>query len=165
MIEINGWMILVQLISFLVLMAVLSKFLFSPLANFIEKRKEEINKTFSLINEEKRKASNLMEEVEKTRKEAGQEAKAMIEKAIKEGERLKNEIVQKAKQEGETISKGLISNAKREIQKEKQEAITYIGKISIAIASKLTKEAIDEKRADSILSEFVEGIKEEDVKI
>lgn len=164
MIEINHWIILVQLISFLVLMAILGKFLFLPLANFIEKRRLEINNTFSLINKEKEEASNLMEEANKRLKETEQEAKKMIEKAIKEGEMLKNEILRKAKQEAEAISEGLISNAKAEIKREKQNAVSYISKISVSLASKLIKERMDEKKADSLLSEFIEGIKEEDVR-
>ncbi|MEW6007444.1 MAG: F0F1 ATP synthase subunit B [bacterium] len=165
MIEINPWMILVQLVSFLVLMAVLARFLFSPLAKFIEKRRNEINNTFSLINEEKEKSGELIEKAEKRLKDAGDEAKKIIEKAIKEGEVAKDEILKKAKQEAETMAQSLITNTKNEIKKEKQNAISYIGKISIAIAGKLTKEAIDEKRADALLSEFIESIKEEDIKI
>lgn len=164
MIEINPWIILVQLISFLVLMAILRKFLFSPLANFIEKRRQEINNTFSLINKEKEEASSLMEEANKRLKETEQEAKKMIEKAIKEGEMLKNEILRKAKQEAEAVSEGLINNAKAEIKKEKQNAVSYISKIGVSIASKLIKERMDEKKAESLLSEFIEGIKEEDVR-
>ncbi|MEW6680058.1 MAG: F0F1 ATP synthase subunit B [bacterium] len=164
MIEINPWMIFVQLISFLVLMAVLARFLFSPLAKFIEKRREGINNTFSLINEEKKKSRELIEKAEKRLKDAGDEAKKIIEKAIKEGEVAKDEILKKAKQEAETMAQSILTNAKQEIKKEKQNAISYIAKISVAIAGKLTKEVIDEKKADALLSEFIREIKEEDVK-
>jgi len=161
MIEISPWMILVQLISFLVLMAILSRYLFSPLSNFIEKRRKNIQDTFSLINEEKEKASSLMESAEKRLKETENEAKRMVERAIKEGEALKTEIIKKAKEEGERISEKLITSAKEEIRREKQAAIKDISRLSIAIASKLLKESIDEKRQVALLEEFIGDIKEE----
>ncbi|MEW6102969.1 MAG: F0F1 ATP synthase subunit B [bacterium] len=163
MIEINPWMILVQLISFLVLMAVLGRFLFSPLSKFIEKRREEINNTFSLINEEKEKSGELIERAEKRLKDVENEAKTIIDKAIKEGEGIRIEILKKAKKEAEIMAQSILTNAKQEIKKEKQNAISYIAKISVAIAGKLTKEVIDEKKADALLSEFIRDIKEEDV--
>lgn len=164
MIEINGWMILVQLISFLVLMAFLGRFLFSPLSNFIEKRRKEIENTFSIINKEKEEALSLIKEADKRLKKVEEEAKGIIEGAIKEGERIKDEIIKNAKKEGERLSQSLIENAKREIKKERENAISYINKISVAMASKLIKESIDEKKQEALFSEFIEEIKEEDIR-
>lgn len=164
MIEINAWMILVQLISFLVLMAFLGRFLFAPLANFIEKRRKEIDNTFSIINREREQASSLIEEADKRLRKAEEEAKEIIERAVKEGERLKDEILKEAKKEGERLSESLINNAKQQIKRERQNAISYINKISVAIASKLIKESIDEGKQERLLSEFIEEIKEEDIR-
>lgn len=164
MIEINGWIILVQLISFLVLLAFLGKFLFSPLERFIEKRKEGINNTFSLINQKEKEASSLIESAEKRLKEAEKEAKEIIEKAIKEGEMLKDEIIKKAKKEAEKISEDLILHAKDKIKKEKQNAIYKINKIAVALASKIIKENISQEKQEVLLSDFIEDIKEDNLR-
>lgn len=164
MIEINGWIILVQLASFLVLMLVLSKFLFGPIALFLEKRRVQIAESYALAKKEQEEGSKLIEEARGRLMSAEEKAKLNLDRAIKEGEEKKNEIIQRARSEAD----GLVKKAGLEIEKKKDEAVLELKKgvadITIALSKKIIKEEINEERAQRLINEFADKVSLEDVK-
>ncbi|HAW49584.1 TPA: ATP synthase F0 subunit B [bacterium] len=163
MIEISGWIILVQLISFLVLMAVLTKFLFVPLSRFIESRKEKIGSTLSLIKEEEFRIARMEDEAGQRLKRIEEEGSLIIEKAKKQAEEEGRMIINKAVKEARDETSIVIEDAKIEIEKAKQDALIYISDISCAIAEKLIKKEIDEKKHDELFLEFANSISKKEV--
>ncbi|MDI6752443.1 MAG: F0F1 ATP synthase subunit B [bacterium] len=163
MIEINGWIILVQLTSFLVLMLVLSKFFFGPIALFLEKRRVQIDESFALVKKEQEESSKLIEEARERLKSTENKTKILLDGAIKDGEEKKNEIIAKAKSEAD----GLVKKAGLEIEKKKDEAVLEIKKgvtdITIAISRKIIKEELNEERAQRLINEFAERVSTEDI--
>lgn len=164
MIEINGWIILVQLASFLVLMLVLSKFLFGPITLFLEKRRAEIDESFALVKKEQEESSKLIEEARERLISTEDKSKIAFDRAIKEGEEKKNEIIRRAKTEAD----GLVKKAGLEIERKKDEAVLELKKgvadITIALSRKIIKEEIDEERAQRLINEFAEKVSAEDIK-
>jgi F-type H+-transporting ATPase subunit b len=164
MIEISPAILLVELISFLVLMGLLSKFLFGPIRKFLEKRREAIDESFALIKEEKESAAKMMDEARENLVKAQEEAKGLVEKAVREGEAQKVEIIDRAKREAEL----LLKRAEEEIERKREETISEIraeiANISILCAKKILQEEIDGERAHRLIDGFVEELKEESVK-
>ncbi len=164
MIEINGWIILVQLASFLVLMLVLSKFLFRPIALFLEKRKTAIAESFALVKKEQEESSKLIDQARERLISAENKATFTLDRAIKEGEEKKNEIITRARSEAD----GLVRKAGLEIEKKKDEAVLEIKKgvtdITIAISRKIIKEELNEERAQRLINEFTEKVSREEIK-
>ena len=164
MIEINGWIILVQLASFLVLMLVLSKFLFRPIALFLEKRKTAIAESFALVKKEQEESSKLIDQARERLISAENKATFTLDRAIKEGEEKKNEIITRARSEAD----GLVRKAGLEIEKKKDEAVLEIKKgvtdITIAISRKIIKEELNEERAQRLINEFTEKFSREEIK-
>lgn len=161
MIEINGWIILVQLASFLVLMLVLSKFLFGPITLFLEKRRFQIDESFALVKKEQEESSRLIEEAKEKLVSTEDKARLTLDRAIKEADAKKNEIIQRAKTEADNM----VRKAGLEIEKKKDEAVLEIKKsvadISIACAKKIIKEEIDEERAQRLIHKFAEKVSED----
>ena len=164
MIEINGWIILVQLASFLVLMLVLAKFLFGPIALFLEKRRVAIDESFALVKRKQEESSKLIEEARERLISTEDKTKITFERAIKEADVKKNEIITKARTEAD----GLVRKAGLEIEKKKEEAVLEIKKgvadITIALSKKIIKEELNEERAIKLIDEFAEKVSAEDIK-
>jgi F-type H+-transporting ATPase subunit b len=164
MIEINGWIILVQLASFLVLMFVLAKFLFGPISLFLEKRRLQIAESFALVKKEQEESSKLMKEARERLIATEDKTKITLELAIKEADVKKNEIIGKAKVEADEM----VRKAGLEIEKKKEEAVLEIKKgvadMAIACARKIIKEEIDQDRAHRLIDEFSQKVSLEDIK-
>lgn len=148
------WRLLIaQLINFLILLFILYKFLYHPVLNLLENRKEKIEKGLKdaeKMGEELEKIKVLKEEeIKKTK----QEAQAIIEKAQKTAESHGQEIKLKAKKEVEK----LIEMAKNQITDEKEKMLAEIKKeasmLVIAAAEKVVSQVIDVKAQQKLVEE------------
>lgn len=152
------WRLLIaQLVNFLILVFVLYKFLYKPVLNLLDNRKEKIEKGL-------RDAEKLGEELEKTkelqRKEiqkAREEGRVMIEEAQAAAERAGQEIKIKAKTEVEK----LIGAAKTQIIQEKEKMLQEIknqtATLVIAAVEKVVGKNFDNKMQQKLIED---GIKE-----
>jgi F-type H+-transporting ATPase subunit b len=148
------WRLLVaQLINFLILVFILYKFLYKPVINLLDSRKEKIEKGL-------RDAEKLGEELEKTKelqareiKKAKQEAMAIIDEAQKTAEAARQETKVKTKAEVEK----LITAAKNQIMQEKEKMFGEIkaeaASLIIAVAEKVVGKTFDAKMQQKLIEE------------
>ncbi len=148
------WRLLVaQLINFLILFFVLYKFLYKPVINFLENRREKIEKGL-------RDAEKIGEELEKTKelhdreiKKAKQEAMAIVEEAQRVAEASGQEIKTKTKAEVEK----LITAAKNQIIQEKDKMMVEVKKeaaiLVLAVAEKVVGKSFDGKMQQKLIEE------------
>jgi F-type H+-transporting ATPase subunit b len=135
----------VQLMSFFILMYFLVKLLYKPFLSMLEKRRNEIKSEYDKASKEREEAEKMKEmvkaELDEIRKNIfnyeEESKKKVVEYELNEKRRIDEEI------------KVMIENAKSQIEEEKAKAQkvleTQVVTLSIALASKIIQQEIDEK--------------------
>jgi F-type H+-transporting ATPase subunit b len=157
---INIGYLLMQIFIFTILFLVLRHFLYSPIMNTLESRKERIAKGL----EDARQAAI-------ARDKADAEAKKILDAARAEAAKIRQEATQQA----EDTRKGIVAEAEREArakveagredaEEERNRILSdlrdQVAAISIAAANKLVGDALDEKRQRTLIQEFFAKVPE-----
>jgi len=156
---INLGYLLVQVFNFLIIFAILAAWMYKPLLNMMQERRESIAKGL----EDARIASEARENAEKEAEEilakAQQEASKIVREATERGEQVRTEI----KEAAETEIVQLREDANVDAQQEKEKVLGdlrgQIAALSIAAAQKVIGESLDEKRQRTLIDDFFSGIK------
>lgn len=151
---------LLQLASTGVLFLVLRHFLFTPVSNFLQERKEKISSDIKEAESQKVEASKLKSQYEAKIEEAKEEAKEIIESSRKRGDEIREEIVSDAKKE----ANNMIDKAKKEISREKEKAQQELKEemvtVAMLAASKVIDENLDDKKHKDMINKFIDEVGE-----
>lgn len=154
--HLNTGDILFQLIMFLVLLALLSKFAFKPLMGIMKQREEHISNEIEAAEKSRVEANNILEEQKSLLKEARQEAQVMIENAKKQGDIQREEIIATARQESERIKEA----AKVEIEQQKEKAVAtlkeQVASLSVLIASKVIEKELSAEDQEKLINDYIQ---------
>lgn len=127
--------LLTQIVNFVVMVVVLTKFLYRPILRTLEDRKKKIEEGLRYAEEMK----EAVEKNEKKRKEivaeAKDEAREILEEAKANGKRLEEEIIQKAHREAE----GILAKGKNEIAMEHVELEKQLEKQTVNVAAAMVE--------------------------
>ena len=102
------------LVTFVVLLVLLAKFAFKPIAQALDRRGETIKKSIEDAEKQRADAKKLMDDYQKQLAEARNEAGKIIEEARQLGERVRKEVVDKANAEASAA----VQRAQEEIQRQ-----------------------------------------------
>ena len=147
------------IITFLILLTLLSKFAWKPLLNALEKREDEITNSLENAEKARKELERLTTEGDEINAQARSEAQAIVSEGKKAADQLKESTLLKAKEEAVTN----LEQAKEQIQVEKDKAIAEIkGEVvglSLSIAEKLVKKNLNEEDNKSLINESLKHIK------
>jgi len=156
---INWKLFVAQLINFAIILAVLWKWVFIPVAKKLQERTEKIEKSLNdadRIEKEKREFASWREE--QTGK-ARAESLNIISKAATDAQKTKQDILQKAKEE----QNKLVEQAKNQIISEKQqvleEAKGEIAEIVTQAAEKILRRKLDDKEDKRLIEKSLSDLK------
>ncbi|MGM9925595.1 MAG: F0F1 ATP synthase subunit B [Bacillus sp. (in: firmicutes)] len=157
----NGGDILVQLVCFIILLALLRKFAWGPLVNMMKQREEHVANEIDAAEKTRAEAKKYLEEQRALVKQSREEAQTLIENAKKQGEAQREEIVVAARAEADRLKE----NAKREIVTEKEKAVAalreQVASLSVLIASKVIEKELTVADQDKLINEYLEKAGEE----
>lgn len=152
---------LVQLIVFLVLLALLKKYAFGPLMGVMKQREEYIANEISAAEEKNAEAKKLAEEQRELLKQARLDAQQLVENAKKVGEQQKEEIIKAARAEAERLKEA----AKKEIEQEKEQAVAQlrnqVASLSVLIASKVIEKELNEAEQEKLINDYIKEVGEQ----
>ncbi len=156
---INLGYLLVQVFNFLIIFAILAAWMYKPLINMMQQRRETIAKGL----EDARIASEARENAEKQAEEilakAQQEAGKIVREATERGEQVRVEIKEAAETEIVKIREDAAVDAQQEKEKVLGDLRGQVAALSIAAAQKVIGESLDEKRQRALINDFFSGIK------
>jgi F-type H+-transporting ATPase subunit b len=132
------WTLVVQAVNFLVFMVLINKFLFQPLLRLMEEREKELGATYSEIEALRRKAQELLEEVEALISEAKAEAKNLIDSAVREARAEREKIIKAAQEE----ASAKVEAAKKEIWSSFEQEKAKLEKEAEKIAEEIVKKIL-----------------------
>ena len=147
------------IITFLILLGLLSKFAWKPLLNVLEKRENGIARSLEEAEKARIKLESLTSEGDEIIAKARSEAQAILSEGKKASDQLKESTLLKAKE----VATANLKEAKEQIKLEKEKAIAEIkGEVvglSFSIAEKLVKKNLNEEDNKSLINESLKGIK------
>jgi len=146
------------IITFLVLLALLTKFAWRPLLNALESRHEKIRRSLEDAEKATVELERLKEQSAQIIRQARMDAEGIIAKTRSDADKLTDELKHKAREEAE----GIIRNAERQIQIQTRSALQEIRKeavdLSVTIASKLLERHVSKEDNARLIDETLKQI-------
>lgn len=147
----------IQLMSFLLLMYILKKFLYDKYFETMDARREKIQGEIEKAEKLRKEAEELKEQRIKELKQIRSEADVIIKKAKDEAEN----IINSAKKRAEDEAAKIIASARDEIERERSEMLKEVeqkvGEIAVVLAMKILKGTLDEKAKREYLMKVLKG--------
>ena len=153
--------IIIQVIGFLVVLAVLWKFVFGKVGGLLEERREGIATQIEQLRTDREELDRLTAETRQRLADIETEAQAKIQAAIDQGNAERQQIVDQARQEASDE----IARARAEIQREKDEAISelrgVVAELAIDAAGKIISAELTPERHQNIIDASISKLSAE----
>lgn len=149
-----------MMITFLIVLFLLTKFAWKPLLKMIREREDSIDNALKSAEKAKEEMNNLKAENEQILAQARSERDAML----KEAREMKDNIVGEAKNKAKEEADKLLAAARQAIQNEKVAAITelknQVATLSVDIAEKiLRRELSSENKQKELIGDLLKEVK------
>ena len=152
---INLGYLISQIINFLLLLVILRVFLYKPIVNMLDKRRETIRTDLEEAEAARSQAEAAKQEYEKQLEEAREERRSMLAQAREQADTMREEILEKARGE----ARDLVAKTEEEMVTLRRQAVAgaqgEIVELAMAAASKVVGESLDEQAQRRLIQEFI----------
>ncbi|WP_026509089.1 MULTISPECIES: F0F1 ATP synthase subunit B [unclassified Butyrivibrio] len=160
LVTIVPWTFIAQICNLFIQLWLIKKFLFKPINEVIEKRRQLTENEIKGAREAKEKADAMKKEYETSLSSAQSQAAEIVANAQKEAQGKADNIVKDAEKQ----AKGIIERAEADIEQEKKKAINEakdtIGGLAMDIAGKVVEKEINENDHKKLIDEFINNVGE-----
>ena len=158
LVQVDPGLYIWAIITFLVLLALLTKFAWKPLLQALAAREGTIRGALEDAQKAKVELERLNQESAQIIRQARVDAEAIVTMSRTDAERLREEMRQKARAEAE----GIVKNAERQIQLETARALQQIrheaADLSVAIASKLIQRNLSKEDNERLIDDALKQL-------
>ena len=158
LVQIDPGLFIWTIVTFLVLLALLAKFAWTPLLVALDTRQNAIRKSLDDAQQAKEELERLHVESAQIVQRARNDAEAIIAQSRSDGDRLREELKQKARAEADHI----VKNAERQIQLETSRALEQIRHeaidLSVMIASKIIKRNLSKEDNEKLIDDALKQV-------
>ena len=145
-----------QIVNFLLLLFLLSKFAYKPILNMLDQRAQRIKESLEAAERARQEAAQSQVNIQAQIDTARREGQALIEQAARSAEQLREEIHETARKEAEAI----LARAKADFAQEREKAIEELRRqfadLTITAAEKVINETLDRAKHQRLISEVLE---------
>lgn len=152
---INPGLMLIWLIAFIVLYTVMTRFIYDPLVNVLNQRRNRIAKGLEDAAAAARARENAETEADKILAQARNEAQKLIDESRGRGEDVAASIEQDARQEAAKIQFDAQNEAVAIRNQELGNVREQVLNISVAVASRILDESISKTKQKSLVNSFI----------
>lgn len=156
---INLGYILVQIFNFAILLVVLRAWVYTPILNMLQKRRETIAKGLEDARIASEARENAEKEAEKLLNEARSKAANEARDLTARAEEQAKEIVKEAEAKAGKARETALAEVDQERVRVLGEVRGQVAALAVAAAQKLIGEALDEKKQRALIDEFFSGVK------
>src|SRR6202165_3615601 len=153
-IEINGTVI-VELITFIVMLAVLARYVYPEIVKLAEARQQAIAEQLKEAEQARIKAEQNLKDAQAKLDDARKTAQSVIDAATKSGEQLRQDLKQKAEEE----SKRTVEAARKEIEAERERAVqsgrSEVASLVVAATEKVIGETLDDAKHKQLIERAI----------
>ncbi|MFA5340059.1 MAG: F0F1 ATP synthase subunit B [Candidatus Omnitrophota bacterium] len=150
--------IVAQVISFLLLMALLRVFAWKKLLKLLDDRRARIASEFKKIEDAQAAVERMRSDYGKKLADIEAESRARIQEAINDGKQFSLEIRENARQEARAILDKAQENIENEIAKAKHELKKNVVELTLGTTEKLLKEKITGEKDKKLASDFLDEL-------
>lgn len=158
LVQVDPGLYIWTILTFLVLVGLLTKFAWRPLLQALESRQEAIRKSLDDALQAGKELERLQQESAAIIAGGRSEADSIIARSRVDADRLREEMKQKAKVEAD----GIVQNAQRQIQLETGRALQQIRQeavdLSVMIASKLILRNLSKEDNEKLIDEALKQV-------
>lgn len=157
----NIWAFLVQLLAFIVLIIVVTKFAYKPVRKYLDKRSQILNDERKEAEELKQKAKENFYESEKKLAEVRDNASKIIDEAREKGKSERDIILKEANLEAQKVKANAYKTIEEEKSKAQKEIKEDIVDVAFSMTSKLLEREVNTKDNEKLVDDFVKDLKRE----
>jgi F-type H+-transporting ATPase subunit b len=162
---INGPFLISQIVNFLILFVVMAVFLWKPLMQNLDKRRQMLEQEKKDAEATAEARANIGEEREKTLEQAREEARKITAEAREQATALAEQAAQEARQKEAEVLAEARQAAEEERNRVLGEMRGQITALAIAAAQKIVGATLDEQRQQALVESFFSGIREGRVEV
>ena len=158
MVEVHGGPLFWSVITFLLLLFILSKVAWGPIISALETREKEIREALDSAANAKADAEKATADYESIKQEAQVEAQKLLSDAKIAKENMINQAVSEAKTKAENEMKTALDSIEAEKEKAVKEIKSFVVDLSIQAASKLISKNLDDSDNRKFVDETIDEI-------
>ena len=147
-----------QLCSTLILFVVVRAFLWKPITNILEQRRELAMKEITDAKQKNDEASKLLDESRKEVEKAKKRAKEIVDNAVITAKLEKSEIIEDAKNQAKKRLDNLDYEIELELEKQKNVLRQEIVDVAFLAAEKIVKREINKEEHIKVVEETLEEV-------
>lgn len=152
--------IVATVISFLLLVWLLSAKAWGPLMKMMEERRSHIEAMLAQAENERQQAQKIKFEYQEEMRKARQDAQEVIAKATKVSEALANEILAASHEESEKMKKSALVDIERERDRAIAQVKSQVADLSVLVAEKIIRQKLDMKGQGQLIDQFIQEVGE-----
>ncbi len=150
--------VVVELIAFLLMLAVLARYVYPEIVKVAEARQQAITQQLADAERARKDAEAKLQEAEAKLNDARKSAQSVLEAATKSAEQLRQELKQKADEE----ARRSVENARKQIEAERDQAIrtvrTEVASLVVMATEKVIGETLDGPRHQKLIERAIEEV-------
>ena len=156
---INLGLLIVQIIAFIIVFLTLNAWVYQPMLNMMESRKQKIAQGLEDARVAAEARANAEKEAAKIITDAQTEASKIVREATERAAVAGQDVKTAAEAEAAKAREAAIAEAEVECNRILSDLRSQVAGLAIAAANRLVGESLDEKRQRALLDEFFSGVK------
>ena len=155
------WTFIAQILNLFIQIFLFKKFLFKPIQNILEKRRQEVGELYTQAEEAKADAQQDKAEYEARLLAAEEEAAGIMKNALDRANVRSDEIIREASQKAAAMKE----KADRDIAQERKKAVNEIkddiSNMAVEIAEKIVGREVSSQDHEKLISDFIDNMGEQ----
>ena len=152
---INGLAFISQLISFLIVLVLLGKFVLPRILQILDKRQAIIREGIENAEKAKQDLAAATSRAQHIINDASRQAQEIVDRATKNAEKVAHQIEEEARARAEQINQQGVARIQQEVNRARQELNREVVNLSVEIASKVISRSMRTKDNRRFVEEFV----------
>ncbi|MGH7667838.1 MAG: F0F1 ATP synthase subunit B [Candidatus Dormibacteria bacterium] len=148
----------VEVVVFLVLLYLLSRYVFPPISKALKSRQLQISRALAEAEDARHEVDQARQQEKSELAEARRQAQEILDRAQKLGEELREELRQKGRDEQEAM----LARARAEMAQERERAVSQlrsqVAELVLLATTKILEEELDQKRQRRLIEEALAGV-------
>ena len=148
------------IITFVVVLIILKRFVWSPLLEALDERQKRIRDALEGAEQARDEAQAALAEHQKALAGAESEAREIVAQAREAGERVRTDIIDEARRSAEQT----VEQARRSIETEKQAALSELRRevadLAVRAAGEIVNANLDDERNRQLVDDLIAGVPE-----
>ena len=148
----------VNILAFLLLLAILRKYAWGALLKLIDERRERIAAEFAAIDRAKEELTKLKSEYQERLNKIEEEARGKIQQAIQDGRRIAAEVEEDARAHARATLEKTKEAIAQEVAKARVELKEQVVDLAIQATHKVLRQHLDEETDQRMIEAFIQEI-------